>query len=550
MGPKKRNQGKTAKPLKKAAAPTGSSVESESTGVQASPAELAAQQTILNVFNTAFNDNLSSPDFSTVLQEVKQALYNRDFAQAFGNDKYLEVYAARWSPTRALCYAKIFEGLSPHLEDIWYIDDGPDAAADDAGGGGGSGDDNGRRGQSFGGQGGQQRKLVEESEEAASDVAPSLRPEDSNVESHLDGGRTGRRRQHLHLVSIGGAAAELVSFASILAAAATEDDGGGGEEEEEEGCAQEPPLVTNTAASSSSPLSSSSSAPRGSVTLLDVGPWSSVIERLHQGITTSPPLSRYASAAARAANQPLLPHRDLLHWEFRQEDVLNLSEAALEEMLLPRSAAREEEAGEGEEERLPPPTPAPPRAGKEQETLPGAPRRRPVLVTLMFTLNELYTSGGIARTTAFLRRLTTAATPGSLLLVVDSPGSYSEAAVGQARKKYPMQWLLDHTLVGGGASRAQQRRRGSRDGNSDNKEQQGEEGGGGEEEQAAEQSAKEESESSLGGNGAAEIKKESKGWEKLESHDSIWFRLPESLQYPIPLENMRYQMSLYRAVLL
>ena len=36
-------------------------------------------------------------------------------------------------------------------------------------------------------------------------------------------------------------------------------------------------------------------------------------------------------------------------------------------------------------------------------------------------------------------------------------------------------------------------------------------------------------------------------WEKLESADSVWFRLAEGLRYPIQLENMRYQMHLYRA---
>ncbi len=36
-------------------------------------------------------------------------------------------------------------------------------------------------------------------------------------------------------------------------------------------------------------------------------------------------------------------------------------------------------------------------------------------------------------------------------------------------------------------------------------------------------------------------------WVKLESQDSIWFRLADTLHYPIPLENTRYQMHLYRA---
>lgn len=116
----------------------------------------------------------------------------------------------------------------------------------------------------------------------------------------------------------------------------------------------------------------------------------------------------------------------------------------------------------------------------------------PLTVTLMFTLNELYTNGGIGKTTKFLKLLSEMLPDRSLLLVVDSPGSYSEAAVGKEKKRYPMQWLLDHTLM--------------------------------------------------------DVRAASKDyeWEKLESHDSIWFRLPEELSYPIQLENMRYQMHLYQ----
>ena len=52
------------------------------------------------------------------------------------------------------------------------------------------------------------------------------------------------------------------------------------------------------------------------------------------------------------------------------------------------------------------------------------------LVTLMFTLNEMYTVS-MARTTAFLMSLTFLMSSGSLLLVVDSPGSYSNVEVGK-----------------------------------------------------------------------------------------------------------------------
>lgn len=37
-------------------------------------------------------------------------------------------------------------------------------------------------------------------------------------------------------------------------------------------------------------------------------------------------------------------------------------------------------------------------------------------------------------------------------------------------------------------------------------------------------------------------------WVKLEASDARWFRVPEELRYPIPLENMRYQIHLYQRV--
>ncbi|TEA15003.1 25S rRNA (uridine(2843)-N(3))-methyltransferase [Colletotrichum sidae] len=188
-----------------------------------------------------------------------------------------------------------------------------------------------------------------------------------------------------------------------------------------------------------------------SVHLLDSAPWSAVTGTLLSAIVNPPPLSKYASAATKASNAALVSSASISS-TFSQLNMLDLS--------------RDEWAGTMGGESL--------------------------LVTLLFTLNELYTSAGIGKTTSFLLNLTATIPDGSLLLVVDSPGSYSEAAVGKESKKYPMQWLLDHTLV-----------------------------------------KDEPVEGCL--------------WEKVDSHDSVWFRLADSLQYPISLENMRYQMHLYRA---
>lgn len=71
------------------------------------------------------------------------------------------------------------------------------------------------------------------------------------------------------------------------------------------------------------------------------------------------------------------------------------------------------------------------------------------LVTLMFTLNELF-STSMAKATGFLLRMTDSLQPGAVLLVVDSPGSYSTLRLGKGgeqERRYPMKFLLDHTLL-------------------------------------------------------------------------------------------------------
>lgn len=348
----------------------------------------AEQQRLLDVFSNAFSSVLASDDFSGLLQEVKQALFNRDFATAFGREDYLEAYAARWSPTRALCYTTVFLSIKEHLDGILASEEGSSS------------------GENL--ESSAQAGLTQDSnaEEASSSPAETG-PDASRAESS-------RPRSILRMLSIGGCAAEHLAFASYL----------------------------------------QSTSANGHLTLLDSAPWASVISSLESSTNAPPPISKYASAAARAANRALLKPGQLSVGVV-QQDVLALDV----DSLTARCAA-------------------------------GGAGGMPAVVTLLFTLNELYTSGGIGKTTKFLKDLGQALAPGSLVLVVDSPGSYSEAALGKEKKRYPMQWLLDHTLL--------------------------------------------------------ETETPGYSWEKLQSDDSIWFRLPEGLSYPIPLENMRYQIHLYR----
>ncbi|RYP11897.1 hypothetical protein DL765_007540 [Monosporascus sp. GIB2] len=422
----------SAKPPSRRAATAAASAKSPKPAPEAdeagpeqllSPEELKAQQRLLNIFCDAFTPVLQSESFAQKLQDVKQALYNRDFGAAFGREDFLEVYAARWSPTRALCYARVLRGiLGAHLAALLASPDRRKA--------GGSGD----AADGAGWEGEQQRR--------ADRIRSAEGAPDDGVEEPA-----------LRVLAIGGGAAETVAFGSYL---------------------------------------SSSPTARGQIHLLDTGPWAGIAQRLSAHLTTAPPISKYASAAAKAANAALVSPGDRLRVAFSREDVLALDDVALARLLGPG----------------------------------------PLLITLLFTLNELYTGAGIAATTSFLRRLSAAVPAGSLLLVVDSPGSYSEAAVGRGgdgeKKRYPMQWLLDHTLLQeprSGRKRQPQRQEEVPAANDDSD-------GDGDGDDKADSGA---------------VRTDCVAWEKLESADSVWFRLADGLRYPIQLENMRYQMHLYRA---
>lgn len=188
-------------------------------------------------------------------------------------------------------------------------------------------------------------------------------------------------------------------------------------------------------------------------TLLDIAAWDPVVAELHQATITPPILSAYASAAVKEANEAMLPS-DAYTVSFKQMDALSMTDIQSQDLI-----------GDAD------------------------------LITMMFTLNELY-STSVPKTQQMLARITEACRPGSHLLVVDSPGSYSTVSINGADKNYPMQWLLDLTLVGG------QKRSGDDD---------------------------------------AKPK-----WEKLVTDESRWFRLPAGLKYAIELENCRYQIHLYR----
>lgn len=336
------------KPRPKAAKKTSSKPSKGIEEIPTSSLPLELQQLLLNIFKNSFQERLSS-NINPLLQEIKGHLYNRDFATAFGKEEYLEGYALRWSPSRALCYLEIFLTLKDELK-----------------------------------------------------------PFDSVHEEIAGVG--------WNVVCLGGGAgAEIVALGGLKK------------------------------------ILDSPDANLG-ITAIDIADWTNVISTLREGVVNKPPLSKYASAAVQEANTALT---DPTHFSvsFHKQDVLNASLETLSGMV-----------------------------------------EKSNLVTLMFTLNELYTTS-VSLTQNFLLNLTKSLKPGSCLLVVDSPGSYSSVSLNGAEKKYPMQWLMDHTLLSTGAK--------------------------------------------------GTVFEEPK-WEKIKEEESKWFRLDEGLRYPIELENMRYQLHLYR----
>ena len=130
------------------------------------------------------------------------------------------------------------------------------------------------------------------------------------------------------------------------------------------------------------------------------------------------------------------------------------------------------------------------------------------ILTIAFTLNELFTTSR-PQTTLFLLHLTDLLPPGALLLIIDSPGSYATVTYTKIcvrsegeettteKASYPMTWLLERVLFVE----------------------------------------------------CAEGKKGQEKWEKVEKgEESRWHRLDKGLEYPIALEDMRFQMHLYRRV--
>ena len=267
-----------------------------------------------------------------------------------------------------------------------------------------------------------------------------------------------RSESSAKVVCFGGGAAEIMAFSGLLRYSRPSEAAG----------KPNPPAteeVSDTLEALKISAASNPTAPLLHLSHLDIADWTSVLSKLEQGLNTPPTLSKYASATARATNASfLLP--GIVEHAFTRADVLSSS---TEDLRTPIGSA-------------------------------------PALLTLMSTLNDLYTTS-MPRTTAFLKRVTEAAPKDSLLLVVDTPGAHTEITASSAdgeeeKRKYPMNLLLDFALVP-----KQKKTTGRKDGDDE----------------------------------------ESRPvWEKVLEKTSMSYKLREGLRYPGSLENLRFQVHLFR----
>ena len=271
------------------------------------PAEL--KQLLLSLFKNSLSEILSSDRLQATIQEVKGALYDRDFQEAFSKDEYLEAYAVRWSPSRALCYASILINIKTYLNSIW------------------------------------------------------------------DGSLSSDQSRDLKVICFGGGAAEVVAFAGLLRFTL-----------------DNPPSPGQSTAESPK---DSGGSPRIELHLIDSAQWGSVVKKLENGLTNPPPLPKYARQTAREANHALI-HTGGFQAKFHAMNIFELGEKQLRNLL-----------GEGAS-----------------------------FVTLLFTLNELYTTS-IGKATALLLHLTEAINPGSLLLSL-----IAQAAIKRPRSEAKQRSIL------------------------------------------------------------------------------------------------------------
>ncbi|EKD20990.1 uncharacterized protein L3040_004609 [Drepanopeziza brunnea f. sp. 'multigermtubi'] len=223
----------------------------------------ALQQSLLNVFRAALPVCEDYDALKPTLEAIRVSVSQGDFQIAFSKLDWLEVYAVRWSPNRALCVATVLVELCKEFGD----------------------------------------------EEVC--FKSLLRARDQHDTKGIASNIGSAEEPFLNAVCFGGGAAEIMAFAAlsrhILPQAAASKP-------------KTPDLAADTGLATSE-----LATPAIELRLCDQADWTHVISSLKTGLNTPPVLSKYASQAARDKNSSFVPP-GALRTTFTQRDILQLTQ--------------------------------------------------------------------------------------------------------------------------------------------------------------------------------------------------------------------------------
>ena len=297
---------------------------------------------ILRSISSALSTTLANSALPTIIQNIKHLLYEKHFLKVFEDDTVLDAYATRWVPSRALAFREIM-GDSEYIERL--------LSGRKAGSGSRS---------ILASSKGKEREEVTDDEEMRNKV----------------------------ICLGGGAGSELISFVALLSPEnawldfpkpEVKEDGVGSDEEEDD-VKPEP----------------SKGFPPCDIHLLDIGPYSPVVDKFTTSLRTTLPSTRFTET-------------------FHQTDILSPESTSLETIL--RSTTTDSSSSSA-----------------------------PPLITLFYTLSELFLQSRPA-TIIFLDKLSRQVPKGTLFLIVDSANEEASAlGVGKAGRSYSLADVLDGLL--------------------------------------------------------------------------------------------------------
>ncbi|TKA52092.1 hypothetical protein B0A53_04752 [Rhodotorula sp. CCFEE 5036] len=352
---------------------------------------------LLALLSRLFAPLRRSPNFSATLQHVKGLLYDQQYLAAFGTEseegeRWREVYAARWVPSRAVIYQRIFDecDIAQHLG--WKTPSG-----ETNGGGGGERPRSEEEELEQERERAKLRRRLRQEGKSADEISQAV----AELEQQFRAARSSKADSEgegaaavVDAIMIGaGAGSEVVALGAVLGVAAA-------------GRASSGDADPTLAAAEYRP------PPRVRVHAVDQGSWDVLLDKMAQGLRDAWPTldSEHAEDEGGERQQPRF-------------DVRFVKGNILDDKMITTAA------------------------GSSSPVIDfGSSSLR--LITICFTITELLLQSRL-ETLRLLSTISRSAPSGTLFLIVES-ASLAQIPIGQEGRTYPLGKLLDHALCGSG----------------------------------------------------------------------------------------------------